>query len=313
MTNKKTVLFHRDFSGFTGGHLKVWDYYQHVLLSKDYKPEIYFTPESVWSNNPWSELRGHCLTEWNPNNADVLFLAGMDWLALTEDQRLNPPAPVINFIQHVRHADRQCPLYEFLKYPALRICVSQEVTDAIKNTGIINGSVITNTNGIDLTELPTLIEKDIPLLIAGLKNPVLANEIYGRLMEINIPCRVITQYLPRKDYLSLLARAEVALFLPNNTEGFYLPALEAMYLKTLVICPDCIGNRGFCIDGETCFKPKYNVEKIIQAIKHAFSLSENKQDALLKKGYEISKKATLFSERDAFLHILSTYGSDIKI
>jgi len=255
-------------------------------------------------------IKRTCLTEWNPKNTDVLFLAGMDWLALTENQRLNPPVPVINFIQHVRHADKQCPLYEFLKYPALRICVSQEVTDAIKNTGIVNGSVVTNTNGIDLTELPTLVKKDIPLLIAGLKNPVLANEISERLMGMNIPCRVVSQYLPRKDYLSLLARAEVALFLPNETEGFYLPALEAMYLKTLVICPDCIGNGGFCIDGETCFKPKYNVEEIIKAIKHTFFLSENKIDVLLKNGYEISKKATLSKERDAFLLSLSNYISD---
>jgi len=59
MKNKKTVLFHRDYAGFTGGHLKVWDYYQHVLMSDVFKPEIFFTSESVWLNNPWSELKEH--------------------------------------------------------------------------------------------------------------------------------------------------------------------------------------------------------------------------------------------------------------
>jgi len=53
MNKKYTVLFHRDFKSFTGGHLKVWDYFQHVNSSENFNAEISFTPQSNWNNNPW--------------------------------------------------------------------------------------------------------------------------------------------------------------------------------------------------------------------------------------------------------------------
>jgi len=48
------VLFYRYYRGFTGGHLKVWDYYDHVKASSNFIPQIYFSAESVWDSlNPW--------------------------------------------------------------------------------------------------------------------------------------------------------------------------------------------------------------------------------------------------------------------
>ena len=46
-----------------------------------------------------------------------------------------------------------------------------------------------------------------------------------------------------------MARARVTVLVPNPKEGFYLPALEAMALGTIVVCPDCVGNRSFCVAG----------------------------------------------------------------
>ena len=308
MSIKKTILFHRDFKGFTGGHLKVWDYYQHVLISDDFKPEIFFTPESVWLNNPWSSVKEQCLTKWDPNNADILFLAGMDWLALTEEQRLTPPKPVINFIHHVRHADKKQTLYEFLKYPALRICVSQEVSDAIRNTNIVNGKILTNTNGIDFKNLPSRINKDISILIIGLKNPEFAKKLSKNLSDIGINNHVLLKQLNRKDYLTLVNRAEIAVFLPNITEGFYLPALEAMSLKTLVVCPDCIGNRSFCINNVTSIVPKtYSINEIIEAIKYARLLEANKKNKIIDKAFATAEKHCIDKERDRFLKILTEH------
>ena len=305
MNNKKTVLFHRDFAGFTGGHLKVWDYFQHVNSSKTFSSKIFFTANSSWNNNPWNKVRDNCLEEWNPDHSDILFLAGMDWLALTEEQRYSPPSPVINLIQSVRHADKNMPLYEFLKYPATRICVGQEVADAINSTGVVNGLVVTNTNGIDLDLLPEPVEKDIPFLIVGIKNRELASKIASQLSKKNIQSRVLVERLTRDEYLSLVARVKVILLLPYKAEGFYLPALEAMYLRALVICPDCVGNRGFCIDDETCFKPDYDEEAIIRSIMQALLLSYDKRETLLNNAYERAKNSTLSKERGQFLKMLS--------
>src|SRR4051794_29637786 len=131
---KKLVLFHRDFQRFTGGHLKVWDYFSHVAASPAFEPRIAFTPESKWdATNPWSAVRDR-VADWKPNDADVLFLAGPDWQALADDQRSNPGRPIINLIQHQRHADHSSELRGFLKHKAVRICVSEEVAAAIRET-----------------------------------------------------------------------------------------------------------------------------------------------------------------------------------
>ena len=43
----KEVLFFRDFKKFQGGHLKVWDYFNHVRSSPDHVPRVRFSPGSV--------------------------------------------------------------------------------------------------------------------------------------------------------------------------------------------------------------------------------------------------------------------------
>ena len=77
---KRTVLFYRDFRGFTGGHLKVWHYFNHVRHSIRHQPLIAFSADTVWNDtNPWLPIRDQALAAWDAEQADVLFLAGMDW------------------------------------------------------------------------------------------------------------------------------------------------------------------------------------------------------------------------------------------
>lgn len=310
ITNRKpNILFYRDFKGFTGGHLKVWDYYQHVKSYADFDAKIYFSEASVWTKNPWLAVKNEnkLLTKWIPSDSDVLFLAGMDWLSLAEQDRQQPPSPVINLIQHVRHADKNNPLYDFLKYPATRICVSQEVADAISATGQVNGSIVVNPNGIEHSLFPPplmLDDKDISFLIIGLKEPLLAKQVSKQLSTLGIQSHLVIDHLQRKDFLSLINRAKTVLFLPNKTEGFYLPALEAMYLKALVICPDCVGNRGFCIDSITCFAPSYITDDIVLAVKNSLLIDSKKRAVLVNKAYEHANTSTLQKERKKFLDTL---------
>src|SRR6185436_8595712 len=93
--NKRTVLFHRDFQRFTGGHLKVWHYFNHVLASEAYVPRIAFAENSQWdATNPWTNAKEY-ITDWNPHAADVLFLAGKDWEVVGTQ---NAKQPVVNLI-----------------------------------------------------------------------------------------------------------------------------------------------------------------------------------------------------------------------
>ena len=117
--------------------------------------------------------------------------------------------------------------------------------------------------------------------------------------------QVITKQLPRSEYLSIINRAKTVLLLPNITEGFYLPALEAMYLQSLVICPDCIGNRGFCINKSTCISPAYSEESIMGAVDLSLLLKDVERNNIIETAFSFARDATLERERKIFLNLLS--------
>lgn len=308
------VLFYRDYQFFTGGHLKVWHYFEHVRHTPGFHPQIAFSSTSRWDDtNPWRYQRAHMLSHWDPRRADLLFLAGMDWLMLAEAERRNPPCPVINLIQHVRHAQSDEPLYAFLDHPALRICVSAEVEQALRETGRVNGPLMTIPNGIDLDDLPPspLWEsREVDVMIVGIKQPVLAAELSGKLQRAGWRLDTLMTPLPRREFLRRLARSRTALLLPNPTEGFYLPALEAFALETLVVCPDCIGNRSFCLAGANCWQPPYRLEALLAAVDQALALPAERVQALLAAGRATAQRHGLDQERQAFAQLLQSLATE---
>ncbi len=308
--SKQTILFYRDFRGFTGGHLKVWDYFNHVQHSAHYQALMAFSPDTLWNEvNPWWPIRDQALAQWDAESADLLFLAGMDWTILSEAERHAPPKPVINLIQHVRHADPNQPLYAYLAHRAVRICVSEPVAEALRSTKRVNGPVFTIPNGIDHTKLPLPPKpweaRDFDILIVGIKQPALAAEIRDHLQASHRQ-RVVALIdpLPRPAFLERLGNARIALFLPHATEGFYLPALEGFALETVVICPDCMGNRPFCLPGKTCLQPAYTIESLLDAIQQALHMTPQARQTLLTAAQRMAQHHSLLEERHAFLEIL---------
>jgi glycosyltransferase involved in cell wall biosynthesis len=291
---KKIVLFHRDFQRFSGGHLKVWNYFNHVRASDQFESRIAFTRESKWDEtNPWIDAR-EFVVEWEPETADVLFLAGTDW-RVVQDRQLHS-RPIINLIQHPRHADVTNETRKYLRNRAVRICVSREVADAINATGEVNGPVFVIPNGIDLPPMPPN-ERKIDILISGFKAPDFAREIAQRLPD----AKLIVDPLPRNEYVDLLRSAKATVFVPRKNEGFYLPALEGMAAGTLVICPDCFGNRSFCLDDVNCFRPAYDLNAIISAVEHATSANHTQ---MLERAAQTAREHSLENEREKFLSIL---------
>lgn len=304
-----SVLFYRDFRGFTGGHLKVWHYFNHVQHSNHYQARIAFSAETVWdASNPWLALRGQALPTWEADAASVLFLAGMDWEILSAAQRDHAPQPILNLIQHVRHADPKQPLYQYLQHRALRICVSAQVTQALQATGRVNGPIFTIPNGMDSAELarPTRAweQRPLDLLVVGIKQPALALEMEPHLAALCPRVQVLTQALLRNDFLELLGKARITLFLPHESEGFYLPALEGFALGTVVICPDCIGNRDFCHPAINCLQPPYSVQTLLEAVRQALQLTAAQRQTMLDNARHTAEQHSLAQERSAFLEIL---------
>ena len=303
------ILFHRDFLEYTGGHGKVWDYFRHAI-ALGWDARVFLTPRSLRGDaNPWSQMPSRVENEFRPEGADILFLAGMDWAAL-EDPR-TPGVPVINLVQHVRHAWEDYPLRQFLKAPAHRICVSGPVADAIKATGEVNGpvSVIPAALDFPVAAREGLAGSEAPVVIAGMKQPVLARELAEALQRRDIAAELMTEWMPRSRYLERVAAARVAVMLPHLREGFYLPALEAMALGVPVVTLDCIGSREYQRPGENCLVADPDVASLEASVGQA--LEPGTALLLVEHGRATAMAYTLEREREAFGAILDSISRSV--
>lgn len=303
----RTVLFYRSVRKFHGGHLKVWDYFNHVLASPDFTARIFFGPRNRWEpTNPWYGARERAVESWHSTHADLFFVAGKDWRMVDEHPDAGPRTPVINLIQHVRHADEASSRFAFLDRKAIRVCVSDEVAAALRATGRVNGPIVVIPNAVDLEDVP---EEDpagprVDVLVAALKQPALGRELGDRLRRPGRRVDLLTTRLPRAEFLARLRAARTTVFLPNRTEGFYLPALEGMAVGTLVVCPDCIGNRSFCLPGVNAFRPDYGIEALVGAAEAALALPPERADELIAAARGTAEAQSLRRERAAFLDVL---------
>lgn len=301
----RTVLFFRRLRGLTGGHLKVRDFFGHTLASGDHTARIVFTKDSVWTEeNPWRDAREYVVASRDAVKANVLFLGALDWEFLTESERKKSKVPVLNLIAGVRHADPGDPRRALLAHRAIRICVSEEVASAIKTAGPPNGPVFTIPNAVNVADAPTAAARDVDVVVAGSKQPDLARRIAARLRSPSRKVDLLDANLPRRDFLGRLARARTAVLLPLAAEGFYLPALEAMALGTLVVCPDAVGNREFCKDRVNCVMPEYSEESVVAAASSALAMSAASRDAMIAKAAATAARHGLDEERRAFLELL---------
>lgn len=110
--SRGTILFHRDYRRLTGGHLKVWHYLCHAAASRSFRPRLYLTPDSSRNGgNIFLSQKVWLAEEWRPEQADALFVAGMDWLAVPGDIS----RPILNLIQGITHAQSGNHRREFLR------------------------------------------------------------------------------------------------------------------------------------------------------------------------------------------------------
>ncbi len=317
---KRRVVFHRKWTKFnggtSGGQLKVRDAFNHIKSSDQFTPVVYFPQDTIWHDNPgnyWLDLRRQAMQSWQLMKDDILFFSGKDWEILEKDKDNWPPNPILNIVQP-RHTFDNDPREPFLKYPAIRIVKSNAGKEILRNHRV-NGPLFLIPDAIDPNELPPPnLNPQFDLLIIGLKNPVMAEKLELMLTNLlpNNSLKIKVQLPPklptRNAFLQLLNDASTVCFLPNMVdngfEGFYLPALEAMALKKLVICPDVIGNRDFCLDGYNCFRPNYEENEILQAIKKAFVMSEEEKTIMIERAFETSKQYHIEIERKVYLELL---------
>jgi glycosyltransferase involved in cell wall biosynthesis len=303
----RLVLFHRKFRRFHGGHLKVWDYFNHALATPGFDVRILFDESTSWdSSNPWTEARDRVITSLDEVQPDLLFIAGRDWQRLEGLGLLDRGIPILNLIQHIRHADEWSIQSRYLHRKAIRICVSEEVADALRSAGS-EGPTIVIPNSVDLPIVEEVQgdERPTDLFIAGPKQPVMARRLYELLDSPNLRIQTMTEHVERNTFLDAIRKARVTVFLPNEEEGFYLPALEGMALGTIVVCPDCVGNRSFCIPGVSAFRPDFEFDAIAHAAQQALALSNDEEMQLRQGAQRVALDHAPASERAAFVRLLS--------
>ena len=305
----RTVLFFRDYRRFTGGHLKMWHYFNHVQAAPEYTPRIWFSARSTMEHgNPWHDARDTIVDHEHPIVPDIVFLAGRDWRMWDEYPAFDPRTPVINLVQHARHGDAEDRRYAYLGRNAIRICVSEEVGQITRATHLAAGPVLTIPLGLDLENFPARQGEswDTDLLIAGLKQPELGVELERRLQHPGRRVALITTQVPRGEFLDRIQRARVTMFLPNQAEGCHMPPLEGMALGTLVVCPDVVGV-SYCIEGENAFRPDYTIEGLVVAAESALALAPEPATGMREAARRTAEQRSLQSERAAFLDVLGTF------
>ena len=261
---KRRLLFRREFRAYYGGHGKVWDYYRHTAAHAEWEPNIHLTADSVSRENPWREPdAAGIVTAWCPDQCDALFMAGMDWVAWPHDR---DETPVVNLIQHVRHADKEADVNVFLGRRAIRICVSVAVAEALLACGV-RGPVITIDAALDLPPMePADPAMRGGIVIGATKQPALGGELAAALRWRGKHVTLLDSPIPRHEYLAALSHADIAVLLPNATEGFYLPALEALALGCATVVPDCVGNRTYARPDANVVMPGYTLDGLIGAV-----------------------------------------------
>ena len=314
----RTVWFYRDYVRLYGGHVKHSHYFDHVRRMPDFAPKITFSGEPSSDlqarerQRLWPAGDGIMARRWEPAGDDVLFLAGVDWRYLFESGLETLANPRINFIQHVRHAHENTELHRYLSERAIRICVSQEVADAISATGRTHGPVLTIPNGIDVPPFRSVEDgspagfdqRRQPVTIVGYKSPDLAQGLSRRLDAARIEHRLVSEFLDRSAFLELIGESRTVVCLPREREGFYLPALEAMASGCLVVTLDCIGNRSFCHHAENCLIAEHDPESLFRATKRALALSASERRRMHRRAADTAAAHSLEAERQRFHAIL---------
>lgn len=303
----RTLLLRRDYHGYTGGHGKFLDYVAHVDAHVQWTAQLYLTPDSMRdAGNPFLDVHG-LVGQWEPERADALLLGGMDWVAVPPD--VEARLPVLNLVQHLRHADAGSPLRAFLRRRALRVCVSAGVAEAILATGEVNGPVHVIPAAVDTGMLAALgrSKPNTDIFIDAVKRPRLGASVAAMLHEAGLrPC-LHSERSPRTDYLAAMAAATVVVTLPEPAEGLYLPGLEALAMGRALVQYDCGGSRDYLHDDINALVPSQQPLDIARA---ALQLHA---DAALRQRLQASGQATalrfdLAAERARVHALLDTLG-----
>lgn len=299
--DNKSIAVIRHYHGYTGGHQKVHDYLTH-FIAMGWHPSLFLSNRAKTNKTLFENMAGVDYQDsFNPNDADVVFLAGMDWqhyLPIKSSEK-----PVINLIQHVRHADKSEALFAFLKEPAIRLCVSDAVKQAIEP--FANGPCHVIKMGHKFERLSVGRSNDVYILAN--KQPQLGISIYNWAKDRGFSTILHDSTQEKGLVTKAMAMSAVTVALPNKTEGFYLPGIEAMFYSKQAVVPYCIANKEYFHNTSNLIMPDYTEDNIKSAILRSMRLGPIESSIRKFIGKKIACQYSLQNERKALSACLSKY------
>ena len=298
---KKSISFIRHYHGYTGGHQKVRDYIAH-FVDLGWHPTLYLSNKAQTNVGLFDHINGVTYTvTYKPDEFEVVFLAGMDWRQYLPHKREGQK--VINLIQHVRHGNPNEELFSFLKEPAIRLCVSDAVKDAIKP--FANGPCHVINMGYAFKAVEHIVRYDVYVLAN--KQPELGERLASWLRQKGFKVSIHTETVEKSIVELYMASARVTVTLPNRTEGFYLPGIEAMYHSQWAVVPYCVANKAYFNRFANILMPDHSEQSIKEATLNA--LHKSRVESFLRKqvGRRLVQKYSLNNERNQLSQYLSKY------
>ncbi len=306
------ILFTRRFRKTSGSHLrtsgthlKVRDYFMHCLQHPRLEPYLYFTPDSEYEDSEvWAEVpRGRIVREIAINGYDTLFLTGKDWKLLPKTYK---GKAIINLLQSLEQCDEAHWVFRYLKKPAYRICVSREILEAIRPHVAEPAVVIRNGIPLELFH-PAPNKNENTILIWARKQPELGERLFQTLQQRGRAVTLLRDYLPRAQFALRLSESDLFVCLPQAQEGFYLPALEGMASGCAVVCADALGNREFCMHGQTCLMPVHgDYDDHLRMIEHLLVERELKE-RIQQQGLTLAQAYSLENEQKQFYRFVEEF------
>ena len=314
------MLFVMPFSGVGGGNVKVLHYLEHARAC-GIRVGLWITQDDGpvdWSPVSVSDVHiptPTTLDEWD----SIFFTWPGDWPEISK--RISPTRPdpqIIHIIQHVRHVDPDFidgyALRLLNTQPFSRICVSPEVHDVIKPHVANDSFLATIPNVIDTR----IFHPSFRLLPSAEPRTVLYTNWKTRFGDHirqawnstptanTLKFESVNEMISQHELAKRLRTADIFIGTPNKTEGFYLTPMEAMASKVVVVCPDVVGNRSFCVPNVTCLMPEYeDLTGHIQALERLID-DHHLRQTIVRNGYRAARTRQWWDERSAFLKFLQS-------
>lgn len=222
---------------------------------------------------------------------------------------------VVHLVQNVRHAN---PAWldgaarRLLTKPMTRICVTQEVRDAI-------APFVNNRYPTDVIPLGHAWPYFSETRSGGLPRPLRVgyttwkSDIGDRVQEAmrdepRVTFEAVRGVVGWDRLRDFYQHIDVFLATPRAEEGFYIPGLEAMAAGAIVVTPDAGGNRAYCTFGVNCIQtPLEDVGGYVAGITRLAEMDTSAINDMRTAGYTTLPNHDLAVERQSFAEVLDRF------